>query len=71
MKNYIVTIFDKETNEQLTEYNIEEETYTIARLLGIGRYKREFPDSDDIRVVAKESKRKIIQVQEPNKWEFI
>lgn len=71
MRNYIVSIYSGD--EKIIDYNIEEENRTVARLLSIGKFKKDFPDykEKNIRYIAKESKRKIVAVQEPKKWEFI
>lgn len=73
MKNYTVNIFNKRTRELYTCYTIEEETKTIARLQAIGRFRRDFSELEKEEVVgiATESKRNIVSVQSPTKWQFI
>lgn len=72
MKNFIVNIQDKNTKEDITSYTVEEETSTVARLLAVGKFRREFPTYSKTQVVgiAKESERKIIKIQEPKLWEY-
>lgn len=73
MKNYIVSIFNKTSNEKLAEYTVEEETSTIAGLIARGRYRKDYPKEShiDIKYSSKETSRKIIPIQEPKKWKFI
>lgn len=73
MKNYTVNIFNKNTRDLCTCYTIEEENRTIARLQAIGKFRRDFPElkETDVIGVATESKRNIVPIQSPTKWQFV
>lgn len=73
MKNYAVSILNKKTREHITTYTIEDDSDMIARMRGIGKFRREHEEYKNIDVIgiAKESTRTIVPLQEPKKWEYI
>jgi len=73
MKNWEVKILNYSTREVITTYTQEEETSTLARLIVIGKFRKEYPEYKDIEIdtTTTSSGRKIIKIQSPAKWEFI
>jgi hypothetical protein len=73
MNNYLVKIKSEVTKEVLTEYTLLEEKKSHAWFLGKGKFRREYPQFSDTRIIVEveETKRNLIPIQDPQKWEFI